>query len=256
MNPTVLITGTTSGIGAAFCEKYASKHYNLILVSRNQNKLLLQKKQLEHQYNIKVFLIPCDLEMPVAAKQIYQELEDNKLQVDILINNAGFNEYGTFNCTDTNRELAMVQLHISFLTEFTKLILTKMLERNCGTIVIVGSTGSYIPCPRNCVYAATKAYALFFAKALCGELKGSGVKISCVCPGSTATEFSRKAHMDQTLLFKFFVMSADQVAALAYPKIQKGKLVIVTGLYNKLLILSAKLLPTGLINWISGNMLA
>lgn len=121
-------------------------------------------------------------------------------------------------------------------------------ERGYGRILNIGSTGSYMPCPYDAVYAATKAYVLSFSNGLYQELKGTGVTVTCLCPGATQTLFAEKANINDTLLFKFFVMQPEVVAAIGYNNLQKGKRVVTAGLYNKLLVLSAKLLPVSIIN--------
>ena len=240
---TVLITGTTSGIGNAFAEKFAGMGNNIILVSRNGDKLQQQQVDLQSRHKISVKYISCDLAEVNAADAIMEKIRSWGLSVDVLINNAGFNEAGCFTNTDLEKELDMIQIHIKALTALTKLFLPGMIERGHGRILNVGSTGSYMPCPNDAVYAATKAYVLSFSNGLYQELKGTGVTVTCLCPGATQTLFAEKANMNHTLLFKRFVMQPEVVAAIGYNSLQRGKRVATAGLYNKLLVLSAKLLP-------------
>ncbi len=155
---TVLITGTTSGIGKAFAEQFAANGSNIILVSRNEETLRQQQESLRSRYHVQVAAIPCDLSEANAADRILERLSQLDWPVDILVNNAGFNEAGFFTETDLTKELAMIQVHISALTALTKLLLPGMIQRGYGRILNVGSTGSYMPCPCDAVYAATKAY--------------------------------------------------------------------------------------------------
>ena len=245
---TVLITGTTSGIGKAFVEKFASMGNNIILVSRNRDKLQQQQIDLQSRYQISVEYISCDLAEVDAVDMIMEKIQSWGLSIDVLVNNAGFNEAGCFTNTNLSKELDMIKVHIKVLTALTKLFLPGMIERGYGRILNIGSTGSYMPCPNDVVYAATKAYVLSFSNGLYQELKGSGVTVTCLCPGATQTLFAEKANISNTLLFKLFVMQPEVVAAIGYNNLQKGKRVVTAGLYNKLLVLSAKLLPVSIIN--------
>ena len=280
MNRTALITGTTSGIGAAFCNLLAKEKYNLILVARDANALSKQAEVLREETQVNVFCY--DLSDAKAPKRIFEDISAAGLSVDILINNAaidlsnlfhlknaedfrrtldvnvvgafncinnaGFNEAGYFTDTNLDKELEMVQVHIETLTELTKLFLPGMIERGYGRILNMGSTGSYMPCPCDAVYAATKAYVLSFSNGLYQELKGSGVTVTCLCPGATQTRFAEKAHINNTLLFKIGVMQPEVVAKIGYKNMMRGKRTVAAGLYNKLLVLSAKLLPVAIIN--------
>ena len=187
---TVLITGTTSGIGKAFAEKFAKAGNNIILVSRNESKLQQQQVDLQSRYHVSVKYISCNLAEDNAPNMIMEKIGNMGLSVDILINNAGFNEAGYFIDTSLEKELDMIQVHIKILTALTKRILPGMIERRYGRILNVGSTGSYMPCPCDAVYAATKSYVLSFSNGLYQELKGTGVTVTCLCPGATNTLFA------------------------------------------------------------------
>lgn len=244
----VLITGTTSGIGKAFAEKFASMGNNIILVSRGRQKLEQQQLYLQNRYHVTVNYIAYDLAKEDAADLVMEQIDNWNISIDFLINNAGFNECGLFSKTDINKEIKMIDLHIRFITQLTKRILTIMEQNDYGHIVNVGSTGSFIPSPSDAVYSATKAYIMSFSNALYGEYRNTGIKISLLCPGATETEFARKANIEQTLLFKFAVMKPDQLVKIAYPKIVKGKRLIIPGLYNKFLIFCSKILPIDITN--------
>lgn len=248
---TVLITGTTSGIGKAFAEKFAQKGHDLILVSRNAEKLQTQQNYLQTQFNVNVKTIACDLSAENAVTVIQDKLNDWQITVDILFNNAGFNECGAFVHTDLAKELEMINLHISFATRLIKCLLPNMLKNHYGRIVNVGSTGSFIASPTDAVYSATKAYILSFSNALCGELSKTGVKVTTLCPGATKTEFAQKANIQNSLLFKFAVMKPESVVKIAYPKLMKGKRLVIPGVYNKMLVFCSKILPVRLLNRIT-----
>lgn len=243
---TALITGTTSGIGKAFAEKFASMGNNIILVSRNEDALKRQQKDLQSQYHVSVKYIACDLAQANAVDLIMKEIDSWQISVEFLVNNAGFNECGLFNNTDLTQELKMIDLHIRFITQLTKRILPMMEKNNYGHILNVGSTGSFIPSPSDAVYAATKAYIMSFSNALYGEYKKTGVRLTLLCPGATETQFARKANIQHTLLFKFAVMKPDKVVKIAYPKMIKGKRLIIPGLYNKFLVFFSKIMPIGI----------
>lgn len=245
---TALITGTTSGIGKAFCEKFASMGTTIILVSKNEEKLKKQQNDLQCRYHIPVKYIACDLTQPNAVDLIMEKIDIWQTSVEFLINNAGFNECGLFTNTDLNQELKMIDLHIRLITELTKRILPMMKKSNYGRILNVGSTASFIPAPSDAVYSATKAYLMSFSNALSGELEKTKIKVTLLCPGATETEFAAKANIQHTMLFKYAVMKPEQVVKIAYPKMIKGKRLIITGLYNKLLVFFSKLLPVEITN--------
>lgn len=245
---TALITGTTSGIGKVFAEKFASMGNNIILVARNEEKLKQQQNALQDRYHVTVKYVACDLTQTNAVDLIMEQIEKRNISIDFLVNNAGFNECGFFSETDIRKEIKMIDLHIRFITQLTKRILPIMEKNNYGHILNVGSTGSFIPSPSDAVYSATKAYIMSFSNALYGEYKKTGIKITLLCPGATETEFARKANIEQTLLFKFAVMKPTKVVKIAYPQMIKGKRLVIPGLYNKLLIFFSKIMPVGMTN--------
>lgn len=256
MTDAALVTGSTSGIGAAFANKLAKEKNHLVLVSRNKDKLEAQSNALSKKYKIQVFTIACDLARTGAAQQIFERVQELNLQIQILINNAGFNECGCFLKTDGDKELEMISLHTIFVTEMMKLFLPVMVCKGYGRVLNVGSTGSYIACPYDAVYAATKAYILSVSKGINAELKGTGVTVTTLCPGSTKTEFASKANMENTPLFKRFVMKPELVAKIGYRALMKGKTSVIAGLRNKLLVFSSYLLPDALLNFFSKKMLS
>ena len=244
MNKTALITGTTSGIGKSFAQKLAREGHDLVLVSRDEQKLTAQANDLSNEYGIKVYTIPIDLLENGAAQKVFDLVQGMKLNIQILINNAGFNECGEFLKTDLQMEINMIQLHAIFTTEMMKVFFPGMIKNKYGRILNLGSTGSFMPCPYNAVYAATKAYILYVSKGINAELKGTGVKITTLCPGATKTEFAQKAGINNTLLFNIFVMLPDKVTKVGYKALMKGKVSVIVGIYNKLQVFSSKILPS------------
>ncbi len=256
MTKNVLITGSTSGIGKAFADRFAVEGYNLVLVSRDSVKLAIQADSLMSRFGIKVNYIVSELSRDGSAKQVADTVKALGITVHILINNAGFNEVGSFLDTNIDKELGMIRLHVISTTELTKLLLPDMVSQGYGRILNVGSTGSYISCPNDSVYAATKAYLLHLSNALYHELKGTGVTVTTLCPGSTKTEFAKKAGMEDTLLFKLFVMDADRVCEIGYRGLMKSRRVVIPGLYNKLLVASSKVLPMWIVSYITKIMIS
>lgn len=255
MNDTALITGSTSGIGKAFADRLAKEGYHLILVARNEEKLKLQSECLFQTYHIPVHIVTCNLENPHAAEHVFQKVKEANLSVQLLVNNAGFNEYGCFLDTNSEKEFGMMQLHMVFTTQMMKLFLPEMIDNGYGRILNIGSTGAYIPCPYDAVYAATKSYLLSVSKGINAELKHTGVSLTVLCPGSTRTQFAVKAGMEQTLLFRLFVMGPEKVADIGYRAMMKRKASVIAGFYNKLLVLSSFVLPKRVVNFLSKKML-
>lgn len=246
-NKTVLITGATSGIGYEFSKLFAKNSHDLVLVARNRERLERLAEELVRDHHVSVLVVPKDLSLPTSPKEIFEELESKSVTVDVLINNAGFNEYGPFTETDIEKEVQMIQLNITSLTVLTKLFLRGMVARNSGRILNVGSTGSFVPGPLNSVYCATKAYVLSLSEAIAEELKGTGVIVTTLCPGATKTEFAQRAGMEDVKLFRGNTMEAKQVAEIGYAALMRGKTTVVAGCSNTLLIFSLRFIPRQII---------
>ncbi len=248
---TTLITGTTSGIGFELSDKFAKEGFNLVLVSRNEQKLKTQKEDLEKRHKIKAHYICKDLSSPKAPEEIFSDTRENKIHIDVLINNAGFNESGLFHETSLQKELQLLQVHIASTTHLTKLFLPPMMENKYGKIMNLGSVGSFCPCPIDAVYCAAKAYVLNFSSALRSELLGTGVSVSTLCPGPTDTEFAKKAGMENALAFRKLTMRPEQVAEAAYKGLMRNKKIIIPGLFNRLLVLSTPFTPSSVLDKIT-----
>lgn len=251
---TVLITGTTSGIGYELANIFSSKGYNLITVSRNEKKLIEQKDNLLEKGAASVEYMAYDLSKNDAPEYIFQKLKEMKLSVDILVNNAGFDEAGAFIKTNANKEIEMISVHIGFTTKLTKLILPEMISNGFGKILNLGSTAAYIPCPLSAVYAATKAYILHFSNSLFYELKDTGVSITTLCPGPTKTLFAEKAGIEKSMLFKISVMDASKVAVAGYKALMKGKRIVIPGFYNKFIVFISRSLPMSIVGPLAKKM--
>jgi len=249
---TALITGASSGIGLELAKIHASKGGNLVIVARNESKLNELKEQLEQQYGIQVYVIAKDLAIPNAAVEVFQETEEKSIQIDYLINNAGFGLYGKFEQTDWLEESNMIQVNITALTQFTKLYLPGMIARKNGKILNVASTAAFVPGPTMAVYCATKPYVLSFSEAVNNEVNEHGITITALCPGATASGFSVTAKADKSALFsKTKLATSAEVALFGYEAMIHGKQVAIHGFLNQFLAFFIRFMPRSLVVKIS-----
>jgi uncharacterized protein len=248
-----LITGASSGIGFDLAQIMAAD-FDLIITARNQQRLESLAQQLQSRHGAHVHVIPADLTRPEAPAQIFLEVARRGLQVDALVNNAGFGAYGEFASNKLQDELDMVQVNITALTHLTKLALPGMLERKHGRIMNVASTAGFQPGPLMAVYYATKAYVVSFSEAIANELKGSGVTVTCLCPGPTATEFAARADMEKSRLFKLGRMSSEEVARIGYRGMMRGKTLIIPGTQNKMIMESVRFTPRKLVTAVARSL--
>ena len=251
---TVLITGASRGIGKEFADIFAKQGFNLILVARNTEMLEQLLDKYEKKYDIRVTVFSVDLSQPNTAAEIYSEIQNRKIDVDIVINNAGIGEHGEFIDSDLSKIRNMINLNILTLTELTYLFAKNMRAKNKGKILNIASTASFQPVPRFAVYAATKSYVLNFTEALSYELKDTDVSASTLCPGPTATGFKKSANIKESKLFNGKLMDAKFVAKIGYESLMKGNMTIIPGFKNKLLAFFSKITPSrNLLVWISGK---
>ncbi|MGH7833970.1 MAG: SDR family NAD(P)-dependent oxidoreductase [Candidatus Binatia bacterium] len=242
---TVLITGASVGIGYELARVFAREGYALVLVSRDRNALQRVAEELGRDYKAVSKIISADLSLPSSSREIFEELEREGIEIDVLVNNAGFGVFGPFSETDLEQELSMLQVHLSSLTHLTKRCLKKMLERGAGKILNVASTAAFQPGPMMAVYYATKAYQVSFSGALASELRGSGVTVSVLCPGPTRTEFQKRAGMAPSKLFNRFAMDSADVAQAGYRGLMRGDTLIIPGFVNRFLALIVRFVPRG-----------
>jgi len=257
MDNYALITGSASGIGKALAEKFAQQKHHLVLVSKvSEIEILNQQADLlAEQYDIKVSVIGADLEKEDAIPMIYETVKKLGINIQYLVNNAGFGVYGPFLKTDLIQEIEMISVHTICIAKMMKLFLPDMVQNGYGRILNLSSTASYTSVTNMSVYAATKAYISSLSKTINVELKGTGVSITALCPGATSTAFARKARMEHTLLFRLFVMNPKDVANIGYKALMRRKPYIVAGLYNKILVLFSKLFPAFIVNPVTKRML-
>lgn len=229
---TVLITGASSGIGLELAKIFAFHKYNLILISRNTEKLEELANNLENEYLSKVYVIGKDLSKVGAAKEIFDKVMNMQLKVDILINNAGIGSVGFFHEIDIDKDSEIMQLNIVALTEMTKLFSREMVKRKKGKILNVASTGAFSPGPFTAVYYASKAYVLSFSEAIRMELRNHNIIVTTLCPGATRTNFGKNAGKKDLPN----AMEAKSVAIAAFIGLKNNKEIVVPGLQNKILI--------------------
>jgi short-subunit dehydrogenase len=243
MKETALVTGASYGIGRELAILCAREGCDLVLVSRNKDRLDELEEELRGRYTISICVIPMDLTEPDAAQKLYDETTRAGIEVDILINNAGFGYAGDFAEADTRMQVDMIQLNVTALTHLSRLALPSMLSRGRGRIMNVASTASFQPGPFMAVYYATKAFVLSFSEALSEEVRGRGVTVTALCPGPTATEFQSRAQTEGARLRRLGVMDARTVAELGYRGMMAGKTIVVTGLMNRVLVQSVRFTP-------------
>jgi short-subunit dehydrogenase len=245
---TALITGASSGIGRELAKVHASKGGNLVLVARSKAKLDELKHELEKQYKIAVYTIGKDLSLPDAAQEVYEETTRQQIKIDYLMNNAGFGTFGFFAISDWEKEVQMLHLNITALTQFTKLYLKDMVKQKSGKIMNVASTAAFQPCPTMAVYGAAKAYVLSFTEAVDNEVRDKGVTVTALCPGATASGFQEAANMKDSKLFKNKKLpGSKEVAEYGYEAMLKGKPVAIHGILNYLMANAIRFTPRALV---------
>jgi hypothetical protein len=240
---TVLITGASSGIGLELAKCFAADGCRLVLVARNTAALEKLAEELRGKNKIETVVLPADLSLTETPRRIFKELRSAKITVDVLVNNAGFGLQGAFTELALPRQIEMLQVNIAALTEFTGLFLPGMIGQGRGGILNVGSVAGFVPGPNMAVYYATKAFVLSFTEALAEELAGSGLTVSVLCSGPTATNFGRVARGEKERRIQTTKMSAEAVARCGHRAYRRGTVVAVPGLGNKFLIFMTRLGP-------------
>lgn len=240
---TALITGASSGIGKEFVTIFAQNGYNLVLAARNKEALQEISKATEDKFNNKIEVVAIDLSVKESPQKLYDLMHEKDIQIDVLVNNAGFGEHGNVIETTPSRLTNMIDLNVTTLTELTTLFVTEMTKRDSGKILNIASTAAFQPIPKMAVYAATKAYVLNFTEALHFELRKTNVTVSTLCPGATKTGFEKNANFNTSNLFKG-AMDAKTVAEIGYKGLMKGKMTIVSGGKNKVMSFFSNVMPS------------
>ncbi len=248
MKETALITGASSGLGLELAKIYASEGYHLVLVARNEKKLHQLKNELENTYPITAAVFATDLSEKDAAYKVYNFTSSQNIRIDVLINNAGFGDFGRFDSCDWQKQYEMIQVNITSLIQLTRCYLKGMVEYKRGKILNIASLAAFAPGPLMSVYYASKAFVLSFSEALSVELKSSGVSVMTLCPGPTKTGFEVAAELDSSGLFKHLKnASAKDVAEYGYSSLLKKKVIAIPGVMNKLIAFASKLSPRFLV---------
>lgn len=241
---TVLVTGASRGIGYEIARIFAQDMYRLVMVSRNSKRLLAIQNEFKSLFNTESLVISKDLTRPHASEEIYHELSNKGIVVDVLVNNAGMGDFSMFHKEDFSRISAMIQLNIMALTQLTKLFVEGMAERHEGKILNIASMAAYVPGPYMAVYYASKAYVKSFSEAIANELQGTGVTVTAVCPGLTKTDFQYETGNENSASARLKLHSSSQeVARFAVKAMFEGKKVAVPGFINLSLLYTNKIIP-------------
>lgn len=232
----VLITGASGGFGEEFARQYAERGHALVLVARRRERMLALAEALRQQYGTEVVVEQVDLSDLAAIEQLHERLRAQKIEIDILINNAGHGLQGSFADTPLADALAMVQLDIASLTAVTHVFGRDMRQRRGGKILLVASMLAYQGVEKFAVYAASKAYVLRLGEALHRELKRDGITVTTLCPGLSETGFAKASQMKVTLMLKSMMMKPAPVVAAGIRALQAGRMSVVPGFANKFLV--------------------
>ncbi|MGH3865868.1 MAG: SDR family NAD(P)-dependent oxidoreductase [Pseudonocardiaceae bacterium] len=250
---TALVTGASAGLGTHFARLFAQDGHDLVLVARRQDKLDQVATELRQVYGIHATVITADLTDPKASLHLHEEVMRAGIEVEFLINNAGFGTSGAFATLNLTRELDMIELNVKALTHLTGLVLPAMVARRSGRILNISSLAGFLPGPFMATYYASKAYVLSFTEALAYELRGTGVTATVLCPSSTATEFAQVAGVESAALFHSS-SDAASVARYGYRSMMKGKTIAVPGVKNKLSVESLRVSPRSVMRIVAGHL--
>lgn len=241
-----LITGASSGIGEAFARRLAEEGNNLVLVARSEDKLRSLCDELKAKFAITAHYIAIDLVDFEADRRLFEETERHGLEIDLLINNAGFGSMGDFAELDLERELEMISLNVMSLVALTHRYLKKMRERNEGAIVNVSSAAGFQPIPFMATYAATKSFVTSFSEAIAEENRPFGIQVLALCPGSTKTNFFNASNIERAIKVKG-QQTADEVVETALNALNGRKAKVVSGWANFIVAAATNFVPNSLI---------
>jgi short-subunit dehydrogenase len=242
-----LVTGASAGLGVEFARQLAKRGYGLVLVARRKERLEELAQELGNARAVAI-----DLSKKDSAAKLLADLDVKGEVVDLLVNNAGFGLIGRFAELDAKRERQMIDLNVGTLTDLCRAVAPGMIERKGGGIINVASTAAFQPGPKMAVYFATKAFVLSLTEALHEELKPYGIKVSCLCPGPTRTEFGDVAGFGGNGLFDKVAMHAPEVVKAGLEGLDRNKAVVVPGLINKVTASSGRFAPRSVVRKIAG----
>ncbi len=244
MSKTALITGASSGLGLEFAKIYAREGYDLVVVARSVGKLYTLKSELEAQYDCHVWVLAQDLSQPDTAYEIFNYTLEENITIDALVNNAGFGDFGNFWEADAQRQTDLLQVNIMALVQLTRYFMPGMVERGHGSVLNLSSVAAFSAGPRMCLYYASKEFVRSFSEAIAEEVRDTGVTVTALCPGPTATGFEQAAQMKNSHMFSMFKpASAKDVAEAGFRAAQKGKVLCYYGLPTHAVNIAARLLP-------------
>lgn len=246
-----LITGASAGIGVAFAEELGRCGTKLVLTARRKDRLEELADRLTATYKASVEVFPADLADPSAPEKLFAFTNEKGIEIDLLINNAGFGQYGEFSSIDKQRLLDMVQVNCHAVVHLTRLYLPLMVERKRGDILILASTASFQAVPYISTYAATKAFDLFFAEGLAEEMKPHGIRVCALCPGSTESEFHVVAGQEK---FMRGAETAEKVARTGLKALGAGRSYVISGLGNYFGAHSQRLVPRRIVTKIAAGL--
>lgn len=250
---TTLITGASSGIGAEFARKLAARGRNLFLVSRTEENLITLCNELGRIGGIRAQYLSLDLSKPEAPQTLFDETQKRGLEIDMLINNAGFGSMGDFVRLDLNRELEMIDLNVKALVALTHHYLVPMRKCKAGTIINVASTAGFQSVPFMATYAATKAFVLSFSEALWDEYRAHGVHVMALCPGVTETNFFAASQMERPPMRS--AQTPEEVVDAALRGLQRKKPVVVSGWFNLAMVETERVVPRTWVTKVAGKAL-
>jgi short-subunit dehydrogenase len=246
MTPVVLITGASSGIGAALARVFAAHGHELVLVARRQDRLNALADEIAAAGRSRPTVLAVDLERRDAASVIAAELSAKAMEPAVVVNNAGFGLSGAAAAVSRDEQLAMIDVNVRALTELS-LMFVDSLARHRGGILNVASMAAFLPGPGMAVYYASKAYVLSFSEALHRELSDRGVRVTTLCPGPVPTEFQARSGMQLNAAARALELSAERVAQIGYDAFMRGKRVVVAGINNRIAVSLMRLVPNGLL---------
>lgn len=249
-----LITGASSGIGEALARRLARDGMHLGLVARRAERLEALAAALRSAHGVEVDVLPADLTRADAVAALALEIDRRGLDVDWLVNNAGFGTVGLFHTMPVERELDEIALNVEALVELTGRLLPAMVQRRQGVVMNVASVGAYLPTPNMATYTATKAFVLSFSEAIAEELRDSGVRVLCLCPGVTRTEFQERAHVDTGHVPGFLQQTSEQVADEAVQAVGRQS-AVVSGVLNRMTVGTLKFVPHSLITRMASGLI-
>ncbi len=241
-----LVTGASSGIGAALARKLAGRGAKLILSARRRERLEALAAELAAQ-GTETRIVVADLNDPTAPQQIYDATEGAGLAVDVLVNNAGLGQYGAFHLSPVEQELSQVRVNCEAVVRLSRLFVPRMVERGRGWVLIVASTASFQPLPYISTYAATKVFDRFFALGLAAEVARLGVQVTALCPGPTESEFFEVARAGA---FKRRVQGVEEVARQGVDALERGRRTVIPNWSGRITSRLVRIVPTGLITWV------